>query len=201
MFGHAERKDDIIEKYAQQSLDPENVGYSPFQCALYEGKLAEINHLLRYYKAKGSLSDELSHTSAGVTRENVLHVAMKHTEAFQLCCTEINNIGGLLETLLQQHDADGDTVLHQMVEFGRLEALNVLREHAEPSILHASLTIPNAKGETAETMAKDYIASTTVADLIESRILSEDNLKTAQLHAPSIAAAFEEIQVSRTMKP
>jgi hypothetical protein len=50
-------------------------------------------------------------------------------------------------------------------------------------------------------MAKDYIASTTVADLIESRILSEDNLKTAQLHAPSIAAAFEEIQVSRTMKP
>src|SRR3990167_4468577 len=123
--------------------NPDYNGYSPLQTVAFDtlsddgarnvDKLKELAELLARHEAAGTLRDELAYINriapegSEPTHESILQVAMRTQEAFQLCCQCALKCPGLLGELLIHQDMDGDTVLHQLINFNRAPACEALR--------------------------------------------------------------------------
>ncbi|OGT32025.1 MAG: hypothetical protein A3E87_10775 [Gammaproteobacteria bacterium RIFCSPHIGHO2_12_FULL_35_23] len=125
--------------------DPDYNGYNQLQTIAYDtlndaktlerSKLEELEKLLAEYEGEGTakLREELAYINRTApegsepTEESILQVAMRTQEAFQLCCQFALKCPGLLSALLIHQDMDGDTVLHQLINFNRAPACEALR--------------------------------------------------------------------------
>lgn len=129
--------EEILAKNKAKSEDPDNAGYSPLQCAIYEGELNEARELVTYYRKNGTLAQELAFVSpAAMTRENILQVAMKHPAILDLCCKAIAEVDpALFSTIVEHTDVDEDSIFHQVVEFGRAASLVILMPYLEKHVV------------------------------------------------------------------
>ncbi|WP_064088350.1 ankyrin repeat domain-containing protein [Legionella feeleii] len=59
-------------------------------------------------------------------KQNILHFAMKSTAGFSMLCEELEKEPGLFAQLIKAQDDEGDTPLHQMIQFNRVDALCIL---------------------------------------------------------------------------
>ncbi|WP_238584935.1 hypothetical protein, partial [Legionella feeleii] len=59
-------------------------------------------------------------------KQNILHFAMKSTAGFSMLCEELEKKPELFAQLIKAQDDDGDTPLHQMIQFNRVDALCIL---------------------------------------------------------------------------
>jgi hypothetical protein len=189
----------ILAEYKEKSEDPKNENYSPLQCAVYDGDFEEVQALLFYYDEQKTTLAELSYVSPETnTKENILHVAMKHPAIFDLICWAITEHDSkLFSLLIQQGDIDNDTIFHQIAEFGRVEALKLLMPHlaqyVEPDELQAAFKHENRHQETASEIADHGPKSTTVEKLVAAKIITQENLDNAAKNRDQILAKFSEI--------
>ena len=179
-------KEEILNEYEQKSLDPEYAKYSPLQCAADDNNLDAVKVLIDHYKEIGHLSERLSYKS-GDYEENILHIAMKNIEIFKICCEELNTYQ-LLETTLGQTDAENDTIAHQLIEFGRKDALEYLANNHRDFLL-PSLSIKNINNETPLEIAENYEKSETIELLRNNQIIKNEAFR----HAISNSANIHEI--------
>ena len=192
---------DVLAKYKKESQRPGNMGYSPLQCALYAGDEEDFNALIQYYESDGdALMHELRYTSVGITKEHILHVAMKHAQLFEMCCRVIERTDvRLFNDLLFQADADGDTLFHKMATFGRVESLDILQSYLEKYVeisdMQKALALTNSRGETARDIAENYDATATIAKLKEDAVLTEMQLEVARENQVRILGKFTEIGI------
>ena len=190
--------EEILVEYDNKSKDPEYAGYSSLQCVIYDGNLEETQAMIEHYRENATLHDELSRVSpVDSTHENILHVAMKHPSIFSLCCNAIETVDPtLFKQHIQQVDADGDTVFHQIAEFGRSESLTIfkpyLMKHVDPTDLAEALAQPNKCHETASEIVENYDKTKTIDQLRKSKILSVENVGNARKNAREIQAIFND---------
>ena len=196
---------DVLAKYKAQSQRPDNMGYSPLQCAAYEGDKEDIDTLLNYYKSCGedTLIQELCFTSTGIVREHLLHIAMKYPDIFQACCKAIEHSDpSLFQKLIFEQDNDGDTLFHKMAEFGRKESFDILMPYLERYVdintLQKALKLSNRKEETARDIAELYDNTATIASLKVDGFLFERHMSVARANHWNILEVLNELSLRRT---
>lgn len=189
----------LIETYtALSENNADKCRYSALQHAAYEPDAVAVGVLLEKYEKEGTLSQALSYNQ-GKFRENILHIAIKDPESLNLCCKALQK-ENLLETCLLQQDGGGDNVLHQIVEFGRPEALDVLMTYDEfraclPTLFSQTNT---PHGETPLDLANDFEKTKTIQQLIQDEVLTEKELKVSRDNLPAIQAAYADLSQPRT---
>ncbi len=96
----------------------------PLLVAAHQNNIELFEALILYYQAQGS--DRLNHELQKIDslQQNILHIAMKNIELFKRSCELLGP--DLIPTFIRAHDNQNDNVLHAIVEFGRIEALNHL---------------------------------------------------------------------------
>jgi len=192
-------KEDVIKKY-QDLSEKDSAGYPPLHCAIYEGHLDDVKVMFELYRETGVLKAELSRVSpVNQTGENVLHVAMKHPEILVLCCQTIEHCDpSLFELLVEQVDADQDSIFHQIVEFGRAESLDILMaflpKHVNDAVLKDVFAKENQHQETASLISADYDDSKTVKALTAAGILTPQAVDIAHKEMFRIREIFAEHQ-------
>lgn len=193
--------EDILKKYISASNDPDNAGYSPLQCAIYDGVIEHVKLLLENYRDKGTLSQELAFISpATQTKENILQIAMKHSAILELCCQTIEDLSPqLFVNLIQHRDADEDTIYHQSVEFGRDKSLDILNRylvrHVDLSIIGEVFLQENKHQETALYIAENYEQSAAVSEMRAAKILPLN--KDIKIALSEILELFENYDLSK----
>lgn len=194
----------ILEEYGAKSKDPEYAGYNPLQCAAYDGDGDDVQALIYHYDSIKTTLAELSYVSpADRTKENILHVAMKHPAVFSLICWAIEEHDkSLFAQLIAQGDVDDDTVFHQIAEFGRAPSLKHLVPYVtkcvDPAELQAALLLENKHQETASEIAEHGVKSITVQSLVEAKILTPEHLDNARKHRDEIQRVFShQLQAER----
>lgn len=187
----------IVAKYTEES-STDDAQYSPLQCAAYNCDREAIPVLLETYAQNGTLAQELSY-HAGKFGETILHIAIKDPNIFAQCCDALTSIG-LFEQTLMQPDGDGDTVMHQIVEFGRKESLEVLMpvDRMERQLLVDALHVQNKHGETPLELLEHFEDSTTIRALKADGILTEEHLVIARQNLSSIQDSFVELEPPRS---
>lgn len=87
----------------------------------------ELKALIQQYREDNFLSTELERKDA--LGQNILHVAMANIEHFKILCNLLlEEYPNLFFRLIVEQDIEGDTPLHQLVQFNRVEALTHLFE-------------------------------------------------------------------------
>ena len=201
-LSEAEKK--LVQDFEEKSKSDAYVGYSPLQCALDDEHDDAVKILLR----DASKTDlEFVNTTAqhpNATNENILHVAMKKPALFEACLVAIIKHPGLLANLIAARDIDGDNLLHQFVEFGRIEALRILVDTVKRDIelhntLKSALNQKNTEGLTPQELAKHFEESITIKRLVVANVLDEARLDFSKKQLPSIVLTLEELQ--QTLEP
>ncbi|MCX7115830.1 MAG: ankyrin repeat domain-containing protein [Gammaproteobacteria bacterium] len=183
-------RDIIYNAYLDKTDEPNYENYSALQCAAYDSNVQAYRILLDAFIGNNTFVDVCRWVNKDNTKENIFHVAIKNPEILTLTFEAIlDKERHLLNELLPQRDVDGDTILHQVVEFGRLESLVVLIDYARRDpLIHQQLMIAletkNDRGETPLDLAHDFKNSPTMARLILDEII--DDLDTSRQNLPAI---------------
>ena len=198
---------EVVAKYQKESQRPGNMGYSPLQCAIFEGDEEDVNALIHYYESSdnNALLHELQFTSTGLTKEHVLQIAMKHPPIFELCCKAIEKTDTqLFNDLLFREDSDGDTLFHKMAVFGRIESLDIfqfyLEKYVDVTHMQQALALTNKKGETARDIAENYDDTATITSLKADAVPTEAQMEVARKNQYRILEKFSELGI-RTVQP
>jgi len=192
-------KEDVIKKY-QDLSKTDSAGYPPLHCAVYEGVQDDVKVMIEHYSEIGTLKEELSRVSPlKQTGENILHVAMKHPDILELCCQTIVRCDQtLFEKLVEQVDADEDSIFHQIVEFGRVESLAKLMpfliDHVSDTVLKDVFAKENKHQETAAVIGQNYDDSKTIRALIIADVLKPPAIDIAHREIFRIREIFAEHQ-------
>jgi hypothetical protein len=169
-----EQKDEMVRYYEHLSDNDED-HYSALQCAAYNQKKTPEDHarlavqvLLERYHAQGEeiLKEKLGY-HGGAYGENILHISIKYPGIFSDCCKALERVG-MLDTMLLQKDGDNDTVMHQIVEYGRLDSFRVLVVSGKMELIEEAMKEENKFGETVVQLLEDFEGSKTVRDLCEN---------------------------------
>lgn len=187
------KNDGLVSSYMAKSANALYVGYNALQCAAYDGNRGHFQALIDHYREEGNLADQLKFVSPeNETHENILHVAMKHTKIFEIACKAIKETqSNSFPELLHAPDCDGDTLLHQAVEFGRPGALEILAHYVDRKELAKALEQQNNHKETPLDIAHEYLQSKTVGDLITRNILDRDHITNAIEQGSKIRELFD----------
>lgn len=185
----------LLQKYEEKSQNPEYECYNPLQCAVYDGQMVDVQVLIKELRHHGPLQlKEALEYRNGNFGETILHVAIKHPRIFELCCDALKKINSF-EQIVSAKDSDGDTIMHQIVEFGRVEALEILMNDDDARPLLADLIEQkNNHEETAENILVQFYTSKTISHLKEQNILDEEKLIHSQNSLVSLLPMFEEIK-------
>ena len=114
----------LQEKYLSYAT-ADSAGYSPLQCAIHAENIQDVQTLLAIYDQQNTLKQELAYVNEGLpseairyTEETPLVIALKNTALFQMIFTILKDrFQTLLFEQITRVDADGDTLLHTLVEF------------------------------------------------------------------------------------
>lgn len=167
-----EDKDKIIECYTTMAAE-DDTKYSALQCAAYneknipteEVRLA-VQVLIEHYSKQGEevLNQALSYDD-GEFGEHILHIAMKDPDVFSDCCAVLQNVG-LLDKILLKPDKDRDTVMVQMVEYGRLASFLVLVKNQNwADQVESAMEETNKFGETVLDLLENFEGTQTIQAL------------------------------------
>ena len=120
----------------------------------------DINKFKSQIKAleKNGQFDELKKQDS--LGQNILHLVMGQQNKFVACCDALMKKPAIFAELLTQQDDDGDTVMHQLILFGRTEALKHLfslkkKNNSIKDAVDVSMLIKNKKNQSP----KDILAS------------------------------------------
>lgn len=191
-----EEKAKIIAAYIQESQQ-DDARYSPLQCAAYKSDRVGVQVILDECRRTNTLQQELRY-AGGKFGENILHIAIKDPFIFRQCCDALQSVD-LFEPTLLQADGDGDTVMHQVVEFGRKESLEILTSDDEMRpLLLSVIEAVNRHGETPLEIANTFENSVTITALKADGVLKEEHLVVAQQNLSSIMEnLFHFLQLER----
>lgn len=186
---------ELLKEYSEKSQNPKYAGYTPLQCAALDGDYEDVQGLLFYYDEQKTTRAELTRVSEGPTKENILHIAMKHPEVFSLICWAIEEHDRtLFARLICQVDADEDTVFHQIAEYGRLPALKCLMTYVATYVdaaqLQIAVLLENKFQEKAWEIAEHGPESNTIQYLIKKGTITAVNLDEALLNRDAIQEIF-----------
>lgn len=163
--------------------DPDEQAYSPLQFAAYDGNLLAVQALVAHYRTAQTFEAEMRYVNQSTepgdrkqTQVNVFQVAIKHAAIFQYLFEEAKTIPHLEDTLLCQRDRDGDSVVHQIVEFGRAKVLQYLLDQEKAPLLRTLAATENIYTENAFYIAEYYDTSLTIQALKQAGFLTAENL-------------------------
>lgn len=185
------QKAEIVGRYMSEAKS-DNARYNPLQCAAYSCDRTAVEVLIEYYTKNNTLAQELQYME-GKFGESILHIAMKDSVIFEACCQALKRVG-LFEAVLMRADGDQDTVLHQVVAYGRKDALNTLMSDEEVRpLLAEALQMPNKHHETAWELCENFERSQTITTLKQQGAFTDAQVVESRRNLPSIHAVFDEI--------
>jgi hypothetical protein len=207
---------DFLRRPENEESKQKFLQYCPEGAAFLEQDLQtlaqDVRFLLEYYKEHGKLQKRLTYQNVEDTDENILHVAMMFPEIFKIIIDIANNnkLDGseksILQDLLFRPDVNGDYVVHQLVEFGRVGSLQILCDLAgeDKSIretLQHSMNLTNQWGLTPRQVAASIIdeSSQIVKDLQARDKVTpaqkEAELEFAKTQSKEIVNLFDQLEL------
>lgn len=192
-----EQKLVVIAQY-QKLAEEDSAHYSPLQCAAYnetspENARLAVLILIEHYESQGEavLKEALSY-AGGDFGEHILHIAMKYPDIFMDCCDALERVS-LLEELLLRPDGEGDTVMHQLVEYGRLESFQrLVQDPNRADLMSKALEEVNHHSESANDLLDNFEKTVTIQFLLANNHGYLAQFERVKAVLPEMRAAIEE---------